>query len=85
MRKHVIGGRMTPRHARRRLGLYLKLRLDRYDHGPLLGRIFELRDNVSAYDAAYVALAEGLDAPLVTCDRRLAAAPGIRARVEVIS
>jgi predicted nucleic acid-binding protein len=42
-----------------------------------------LRDNVSAYDAAYIALAETLEAPLVTRDARLARAPGIRAEVEV--
>jgi predicted nucleic acid-binding protein len=43
-----------------------------------------LRANLSAYDAAYVALAEALDAPLLTRDRRLAAAPGSRAKVEVV-
>jgi len=51
---------------------------------PLLPRIWGLRANLTAYDAAYVALAEALDAPLLTRDRHLAAAPGHRARVEVI-
>ena len=46
-------------------------------------RIWELRD-LTAYDAAYVALAEGLRAPLITCDKRLASAPGIRVDVELI-
>ncbi len=46
----------------------------RYDHGPLLRRVLELRDNFSAYDATYVALAEALGASLVTADARLAAA-----------
>lgn len=46
-------------------------------------RIWSLRDNLTAYDAAYVALAEALDAPLVTSDARLARTPGIRAAVEV--
>jgi predicted nucleic acid-binding protein len=46
-------------------------------------RIWELRQNLTAYDAAYIALAEALRAPLLTRDRRLASAPGIRTRVEV--
>ncbi len=54
----------------------------RYGHEILLPRIWELRNNLSAYDAAYVALAELLDVPLLTCDRRLASASGHRARVE---
>ena len=58
--------------------------LERYPHQPFLHRIWELRSNLTAYDAAYVALAEVLDARLVTCDRALAAAPGHRARVELI-
>ncbi len=58
--------------------------VERYGHELLLARIWELRDNLSAYDAAYVALAEGLDAPLLTLDASLARAPGHRARVEVI-
>lgn len=47
--------------------------------------MWELGSNLTAYDAAYVALAEALAAPLVTCDARLARAPGIRASVEVFS
>jgi predicted nucleic acid-binding protein len=58
--------------------------LRRYPHLVLLPRIWELRANLTAYDAAYVALAEALDAPLLTRDRRLAAATGHGARVEVI-
>lgn len=57
--------------------------LSRCPHDLLLPRIWALRDNLTAYDAAYVALAEVLDAPLFTCDRRVAAAPGHRARVEL--
>jgi predicted nucleic acid-binding protein len=55
----------------------------RYPHAPLVPRIWELKENLTAYDAAYVALAEALDAPLVTMDERLARAPGIRAAVEL--
>jgi predicted nucleic acid-binding protein len=60
--------------------------LDLHRHGlvDLMIRVWALRDNVSAYDATYVALAEAIDAPLVTCDSRLASAPGHRARVELI-
>ena len=53
-------------------------------HWPLLARCWEMRDNLSAYDAAYVALAELMEAPLVTTDRRLASAPGLRCEVEVL-
>jgi len=55
----------------------------RYPHAPLADRIWELRENLTAYDATYVALAEVLDAPLVTMDARLARAPGVRAEVEL--
>jgi len=57
--------------------------LRRYPHDLLLPRIWELRRNVTAYDATYIALAEALDSPLLTCDRRLARAPGHRARIEL--
>lgn|GEM_PF-1288724 len=63
--------------------------IERYPHEPLLGRGWELRENVTAYDAAYLVLAEALDAVLVTCDRRLARAVrengGIRVEVEAFS
>lgn len=60
------------------------LDLIRYAHEPLLPAIWQTRANLTAYDAVYVALAEALDAPLVTCDARLAAAPGHRARIDLI-
>jgi predicted nucleic acid-binding protein len=56
----------------------------RHSHVDLLGRAWQLRANLTAYDAVYVALAEALDAALVTCDGPLGAAPGHSARVEVI-
>jgi predicted nucleic acid-binding protein len=55
----------------------------RYPHASLVDRIWDLKNNLTTYDAAYVALAEALDAPLITMDARLARAPGIRAAVEV--
>ena len=61
------------------------LRLQRYPHLPLLERIWELRDNLTAADAAYIALAEALGTTLLTADTRLAKAPGLRCPVEVLS
>jgi hypothetical protein len=60
------------------------LPMHRYPHDVLLPRIWELRHNLTAYDAVYVALAEALDAPLLTRDRRLATASGHGARVDLV-
>lgn len=57
------------------------LDLQRHAHEPLLDRVWELRDNLTAYDAVYVALADVLDGVLLTCDRRLSRAPGLSSRV----
>lgn len=61
----------------------LDMRLTRYPHDVLLPRIWQLRHNFSAYDAAYIALAEKLRAPLITRDNRLAASSGHAATIEV--
>jgi len=61
------------------------LDVERHSHEPLLDRVWALRDNLTAYDAVYVALAEALGATLLTCDGRLARTPGIRARVALVS
>jgi predicted nucleic acid-binding protein len=61
------------------------LTLIRYPHEDLADRIWELRHNLTAYDAAFVALAEALDAPLITVDGKLAAAPGHGAHVELFA
>jgi predicted nucleic acid-binding protein len=61
------------------------LDLQRHSHEPLLDRAWALRENLSTYDAVYVALAEALEAPLLTCDRRLARSPGGKGRVELIA
>lgn len=60
------------------------LRLRRYPHTGLLPRIWELRQNMSAFDAAYVALAEALDAPLLTLDAKLAATQSHKATIELL-
>lgn len=58
--------------------------LRRYAHDFLIPRVWELRATLTAYDAVYVALAEVLDVPLLTCDRRIASASGHSAKVEVV-
>jgi predicted nucleic acid-binding protein len=63
---------------------YLALSLKRAEHKELLGRVWALRDSVTAYDAAYVVLAEILDAPLFTCDAKLARSHGHEARIELL-
>lgn len=62
---------------------FQRLTIDRYPHSPLSGRVWQLRRSLSAYDATYVTLAEALEATLVTTDRRLGGANGLRAPVEV--
>jgi hypothetical protein len=66
-----------------RRGPTADLDLHRHPHLDFLSRAWRLRDNISAYDAMYVALAEAIEAPIVTCDGPLAKAPGHRARIEV--
>ena len=83
LRRYVKKGLITGSRGDQALEDLVDLSLTRYPHDMLLSRIWALRDNLTAYDAAYVALAEALDAPLVTCDTKIAAAPGHRARVEV--
>lgn len=60
------------------------LPLKRVAHTHLMVRCWELRHNLTVYDAAYVALAEALDADLITADHKLAASPGPRCRIEVL-
>ena len=85
LRRYASAGDLAPDAAESALRDLRELDLERHAHEPLLTRVWELRRNLSAYDAVYVALAEVLGAPLLTCDRRLARAPGVIARVEVIT
>jgi predicted nucleic acid-binding protein len=84
LRRYVRAGIITPSRGQEALEDLFDLSLTRYPHDVLLGRVWDLRNNLTAYDAAYVALAEALDAPLVTCDGKIASAAGHRARVEVV-
>ena len=84
LRRRVTSGDITDANGRRALEQWSKISIERYPAGGLLTRIWELRVNLTAYDAAYAALAEALDCPLVTADGRLAGAPGIRCEVQVL-
>jgi predicted nucleic acid-binding protein len=84
LRRLVRLGEVSPDRAAEALADLADLDLHRHPHLDLLSRAWKLRENVTAYDAMYVALAEALDAPVVTCDTPLAKAPDHRARIEVI-
>ena len=83
-RRHEAEGRLDPKRAALARADLRALAAERVSHRLLMERCWELRANVTTYDAVYVALAELLDVPLVTADRRLANAPGTRCRVEVL-
>lgn len=83
LRRYALNGKLSPARARLALDRLSTMRVSCYPHTALLSRVWELRDNVSAYDAAYIALAETLEATLVTRDVRLTRVPGIRATVEL--
>ena len=84
LRRYVQAGELDTQAAASALGDLRALDLERHAHEPLLDRVWSLRDNLTAYDAVYVALAEALDTTLVTCDGRLARAPGMTRRVELV-
>lgn len=84
LRRYALAGDVGTERCRAALDDLAGVALTRYPHDFLMQRVWDLRGNLSAYDAVYVALAETLDAPLLTRDRRLANAPGHAARVEVI-
>ena len=84
LRRLVRTGEVSPGRAAEAIADLVDLDLHRHPHLDLLTRAWTLRDNVTAYDAMYIALAEALDASIVTCDAPLAKAPGHRARIDVI-
>lgn len=85
LRRRETSRTLSRSRAEQAIADFSDLDLTRYPHSALLPRIWALRKNVTAYDAAYLALAEALDAPLLTTDARLAKSPGHGARVEVAS
>ena len=84
LRRYAATGQIDPARCRDALNDFSDFPLHRYPHDLLLPRVWELRHNLTAYDAVYVALAEALDAPLLTRDRRLATASGHRARIDLV-
>jgi predicted nucleic acid-binding protein len=84
LRQLVRTGEVLAKRAEQAIEDLGLLRVTRHAHLDYAARAWELRENVTTYDAMYLALAESLDATLVTCDGPLAAAPGYRARIEVI-
>jgi predicted nucleic acid-binding protein len=84
VRRYAANGEIDVERGRMALADLADLSLRRYPHDFLLSRVWDLRNNLTANDAVYVALAEALDAPLLTRDKRIAASPGHHARIELV-
>ena len=84
LRKQLAAGALDARRAELALADLVDLPLQRASHLPLLARSWELRDNMTVYDASYVALAEALGATLLTADSRIARAPGLACPIDVM-
>lgn len=84
LRRYAAAGDLDPQRGLQVLEDLVDFPLTRYPHDIFLSRIWELRDNFTAYDAAYIALAEALAVPLITRDAALASAAGHTARIELI-
>ncbi len=85
LRRLATSREMTARRAEQALRDFADFRIERFAHVELIPRVWQLRDSMTAYDAAYVALAEALDASLLTCDSKLGRSHGHRARIEVVA
>lgn len=84
VRRYVRDKAITAQRGQEALEDLSGMPLTRYAHDFLIPRVWELRATLTAYDAVYVALAEVLDVPLLTCDRRIASASGHSANVQVV-
>ena len=84
LRRHASTGQLTPEQADAAVNDLLAFPVKVFPTGPLLPRVWELRFNLSTYDSCYVALAEAVDAVLLTADHRLARAPGPRCNIEAL-
>ncbi|MEO6081165.1 MAG: type II toxin-antitoxin system VapC family toxin [Steroidobacteraceae bacterium] len=84
LRRLVQRNDITAQRAEQGLADLSQLFIERHGHQSLTDRIWQLRESVTAYDGAYIALAEALDAPLLTCDAKLAHAHGHRAKIDLV-
>lgn len=84
LRREVLAGSLGEHDGWSALDTWRHLAVTRYPVHALLDRVWELRANLSAYDAGYVALAEALDCPLLTADARLTRAPGVRCSLTLV-
>lgn len=84
LRRKVAAGELDAASGRAALHTWARLGMLRHPTVGLLGRVWDLRDNLSAYDASYVALAEALECTVLTADGRLGRAPGVRCPVTVV-
>ncbi|MBN2197224.1 MAG: type II toxin-antitoxin system VapC family toxin [Polyangiaceae bacterium] len=84
LRRFVLSAQLSLARAEEALVDFEQLGLNRYPHGPLLSRVWELRGRCTAYDAVYLALAEATGACLLTCDRKLGKGHGTAVTVEVL-
>lgn len=84
LRRYESRGEISAQRGRLALELLAAFPIERYAHEELLPRIWDLRRNLTTYDAAYIALAEALDATFLTRDARIAKAPGPRVTVELV-
>lgn len=85
LRRLALHKEITAARAEEALDDFSDLAIERHEHQALVSRIWRLRDSMTAYDGAYVALAEALNAPLLTCDAKLAGACGHRATIELVA
>lgn len=84
LRRLVRVEELTTERAKQALDDHIALHIKRANHQDMLVRLWELRESITAYDATYVALAEALDSPLITCDSKLARSHGHGATIELI-
>ncbi len=84
LRRRVLAGHVAADAGWTALDTWRRIGITRYAATALLGRVWALRDNLGAYDATYVALAEALDCALLTADARLSRTPGLRGAVTVV-
>ncbi|MBN1960079.1 MAG: type II toxin-antitoxin system VapC family toxin [Deltaproteobacteria bacterium] len=85
LRRFVRQNKLSHKRAMLAFADLQNMPIIRYEHLPLLSRAFKYRDNVTFYDAIYLALAESINAPFLTRDKALAAIPGCKARVELFA